>query len=89
MVRIAVVRFLCAESNLGNKSGFACNTPRYDNFAVGRQKQVLGDGACPGAARVEPDWRWSRDRLFHIYFRAFQGGDRLVGTVDGLGMERV
>ena len=57
LVRIAVVRFLCAESNLGNKSGFGCNTPRYDDFAVWRPEQVLGDLRLPAAARVDPDGR--------------------------------
>ncbi|WP_333353560.1 hypothetical protein [Microcoleus sp. N3A4] len=78
LVRVAAKRDILPRSHLENISGFCCNTPRYDNFAVWRQEQVLGDGACPGAARVEPDWRGSRDRLFYSYFRAFQGGDRLL-----------
>ncbi|MEG4302259.1 hypothetical protein QUB16_06020 [Microcoleus sp. D3_18a_C4] len=41
----------------GNKSGLGCNIPRYDDLAVWRPHQVLGDGAYPGAARVEPDGR--------------------------------
>ncbi|WP_333033108.1 MULTISPECIES: hypothetical protein [unclassified Microcoleus] len=57
LVRIAVVRFLCAESNLGNKSGFGCNTPRYDDFAVWRPEQVLGDRRKAWAARVDPHGR--------------------------------
>ncbi|MEG4532182.1 hypothetical protein [Microcoleus sp. D2_18a_D3] len=28
-----------------NKSGLGCNIPRYDDLAVWRQHQVLGDGA--------------------------------------------
>ncbi|MEG4852750.1 hypothetical protein QUB10_17905 [Microcoleus sp. B5-D4] len=63
-----------------NKSGFGCNTPRYDDYAVWRQERALGRSVQSLAARVEPDWRALRDRLFYSYFRAFQGGDRLFGS---------
>jgi len=56
-VRIAAIRDILPDRIWENKSGFGCNIPRYDDFAVWWQEQVLGDGACPGAARVEPDGR--------------------------------
>ncbi|MEG4440565.1 hypothetical protein QUB47_01290 [Microcoleus sp. AT9_B5] len=68
-----------------NKSGFGCNIPKYDNFGVWRPEQVLGDGACPAAARSN---LMGDDRgidFFIVISELFQVGIVCSRGVDGLG----
>ncbi|MEG4503360.1 hypothetical protein QUA81_07600 [Microcoleus sp. F6_B4] len=84
-VRVAPMGDILPDRIWENKSGFGCNIPRYDNFAVWRPEQVLGDGACPAAARSN---LMGDDRgidFFIVISELFQVGIVCSRGVDGLG----
>ncbi|MEG4889601.1 hypothetical protein QUA82_22090 [Microcoleus sp. F8-D3] len=68
-----------------NKSGFGCKIPRYDNFAVWRSDRVLGNGACPAAARSNLMGDDKGIDFFIVISELFQVGIVCSRGVDGFG----
>ncbi|MEG4327452.1 hypothetical protein [Microcoleus sp. herbarium5] len=68
-----------------NKSGFGCNIPRYDDFAVWRQKQVLGDGVKQPLLGSSLIGEGEGIDFFIVISELFQVGIVCSRGVDGLG----
>ncbi|WP_333376010.1 hypothetical protein [Microcoleus sp. N9_B4] len=68
-----------------NKSGFGCNIPRYDDFAVWRAEQVLGDGAKQRLLGSNLIGEGQGIDFFIVIYELFQVGIVCSRGVDGFG----